>query len=586
MKKSGIVLNCIGMAWQAKDHSDAIVQTLTFDIMSSLIVGIEQGAMSNTLAELFEHMMYGLPASNSSVRANIVQGSFRRALGDFEYQGYTIPKGWQVMLASSVTHMDEQLLPDPSKFDPTFLPLLYLLILTKKTYKKLPPGSWGLPFLGQSLSFLHAMRTNTAENWVQERVRKYGPVSKFNFLGTPTVFLHGQAANKFIYTCDCNTLANQQPTSIRRLMGERNITELSGIDHKRVRGALVSFLKPEALKQNVGRMEEEVKKHMEMHWHGKEEVQAMPLMKSLTFSIMSSLIFGLEQGARRDALVEHFKHIINGVLSMPVNLPFTRFNRSLRARAKVRVMVRELIHEKRETLKQQYTSAASANQDLISCLLSLRNEDDSILLSDEEIIDNAIIVMVAGHDTSSILITFMIKLLASDPSVYATIVQEHEEIAKSKASGELLTWEDLAKMKYTWRVAMETLRITPPVFCSFRKVLTDFEYEGYIIPKGWQVMWAACMTQMDEKIFPDPSKFDATRFEKQSPSPPFSFVAFGGGSRMCPGNEFARIETLVTLHYLLSKFTWKLSCEDNSFFRDPMPVFNDGLSIQIKPKKL
>ncbi|KAI9200579.1 hypothetical protein LWI28_010075 [Acer negundo] len=466
------------------------------------------------------------------------------------------------------------------------LPLLYLLISTKKIYKKLPPGSWGLPFFGQSLSFLHAMRTNTAENWVQERVRKYGPVSKFNFLGTPTVFLHGQAANKFIYTCDCNTLANQQPTSIRRLMGERNITELSGIDHKRVRGALVSFLKPEVLKQYVGRMEEEVKRHMEMHWHGKEEVQAMPLMKSLTFNIMSSLIFGLEQGARREALVEHFQHIVNGVLSMPVNIPFTRFNRSLRASAKARVMVRELLREKRETLKQQHISDASANQDLISCLLSLRNEDDSILLSDEEIIDNAIIVMVAGHDTSSILITFMIKLLADDPSVYATIIQEHEEIAKSKASGELLTWEDLAKMKYTWRAAMETLRIIPPVFCSFRKVLKDFEYEGYIIPKGWQVMWAACMTHMDEQNFPDPSKFDATRFEKQSPSPPFSFVAFGGGSRMCPGNEFARIETLVTLHYLLSKFTWKLSCRNNSFFRDPMPAFNDGLSIQIKPKKL
>ena len=65
---------------------------------------------------------------------------------------------------------------------------------------------------------------------------------------------------------------------------------------------------------------------------------------------------------------------------------------------------------------------------------------------------------------------------------------EQEEIVKSKASGELLTWDDIAKMKYTWKVAMETLRMTPPVFFSFRKVLTDFEYEGYLIPKGWQVL--------------------------------------------------------------------------------------------------
>jgi cytochrome P450 len=69
---------------------------------------------------------------------------------------------------------------------------------------------------------------------------------------------------------------------------------------------------------------------------------------------------------------------------------------------------------------------------------------------------------------------------------------EQEEIAKSKPSGEFLTWEDLAKMKYTWRVAMETLRMHPPVFGGFRKALKDIEYGGYLIPKGWQVSEIFC----------------------------------------------------------------------------------------------
>ncbi|KAH9796401.1 Taxane 13-alpha-hydroxylase [Citrus sinensis] len=459
---------------------------------------------------------------------------------------------------------------------------LYVIILTRKARKKLPPGSFGLPFIGQSLSFLHALRTNTAEHWLRERVRKYGAVSKMNLLGTPTLLLHGQAANKFVYTCDQKILAGQQPTSIRKICGERNILELTGDDHRCVRGALLSFLKPEVLKQYVGKIDEEVRKHMKMHWHGKEQVQAMPLMKTLTFSIMSSLLFGIEEGdQRRDALVKLFQQIIDGIFTIPVNLPFTRFNRSLQASKKVRAMLMNLIREKGAALEQH---TASPNQDLISCLLSIRNE--SVVLSDEEIIDNAIIVMIAGHDTSAILITFFIRLLANDPSVYATIVQEQEEIAKNKASGtgELLTWEDLAKMKQTWRVAMEILRTTPPIFCSFRKVLEDFEYEGYIIPKGWQVMWAACMTHMDDQLFPDALKFDPTRFEKQAAVPPFSFVAFGGGPRTCPGNEFARIETLVIIHYLVTQFTWKLCCSDNSFSRDPLPVFRHGLEIQVKPK--
>ncbi|KAK2639670.1 hypothetical protein Ddye_027465 [Dipteronia dyeriana] len=112
-------------------------------------------------------------------------------------------------------------------------------------------------------------------------------------------------------------------------------------------------------------------------------------------------------------------------------------------------------------------------------------------------------VMVAGHDTSSVLNTFLVRLLANDPAVYAAVLQEQEEIAKDKSMGEFLTWEDLTKMKYTWRVAMETLRMIPPSFGGFRNTLKDVEYNGYLIPKGWQIFWVTSMTHMDNTIFPD-----------------------------------------------------------------------------------
>ena len=64
---------------------------------------------------------------------------------------------------------------------------------------------------------------------------------------------------------------------------------------------------------------------------------------------------------------------------------------------------------------------------------------------------------------------------------------EHDNIAKSKGHGEALDWEDLAKMKYTWCVTLETLLLVPPVFGNFRRVTQDVEFDGYLIPKGWQV---------------------------------------------------------------------------------------------------
>ncbi|KAK3039724.1 hypothetical protein RJ639_027065 [Escallonia herrerae] len=404
----------------------------------------------------------------------------------------------------------------------TFLVVLLLLpvffLRARRPTKQLPPGSMGLPVIGQSLSLLKAMRANTGDEWFKDRIRKYGPISKLSLFGTPSIFLHGQAANKFIYTCDGNKLANNQPKSISRLIGERSIIELSGEDHKRIRTALVSFLKPEVLKQYIGKLDEEIRHHLDTHWHGKQEVKVGPLMKTLTFNVICSLIFGIERGERRDILVGLFQELIAGVLAVPVNLPFTQFNRSLQASAKIKAIVMDLIREKRVAFEQQ---GASPHQDLITFLLSMRNEDNSSVLSDEEILDNGKIVMIAGHDTTSILLTFMVRLFANNPSVYEAVSQ----------------------------------------------------------------VWALSMTHMDETIFPDPSKFDPKRFEQQVPAPPYSFVAFGGGQRICPGYEFAKIETLAMVHYLVTRFKWKLSCKDDSFSREPMPVFNQGLPIQITPKK-
>ncbi|XP_065877600.1 cytochrome P450 716B1-like isoform X3 [Euphorbia lathyris] len=529
--------------------------------------------------------------------------TFRKAVKDFEYEGFHIPKGWQVMGASFTTHMNDSIFPNASEFDPArfekqqlslaamdpliFIIFLFLLILplyfllTKKSSKRVPPGSLGLPIIGQSLSLLRAMKQNTAEAWLIERIRKYGPVSKMNVFGTPSVFLHGQAANKFMYTSHDSFLSNQQPSSIRRILGERNIFELTGHDHKRVRGALVSFLKPEVLKQYVGRMDEDIRSEISKHWQDKQKISVMPFIKTLTFNIMSSLIMGIEQGSRRDRLKQHFHHILDGLLSVPINLPFTNFNRSLKARVEIRDLLMELVHEKRAALDQQ---KASPQQDLLTCLINLRNDDNSAMFSDEEIVDNAVLTIFAGYDTNSILLTFLIRLLASDASIHANILQEQEEIAKSKALGELLTWDDLIRMKYTWSVAMETLRMYPPGLLHIRKVMKDIEYEGFLIPKGWQLTVAPFMTHMDDSIFPNASEFDPAHFQKQASIPPYSFTTFGGGPRICPGNEFAKIETLVTIHYLVTRFSWKLSSPDVSFSRDPFPSFKNGLEILIQPK--
>ncbi|XP_020095427.1 cytochrome P450 716B2-like [Ananas comosus] len=457
------------------------------------------------------------------------------------------------------------------------LPILYFLIKERRYSSKLPPGSLGLPIVGQSLALLRAMNDNTAEQWLAGRIKKYGPISKMSLFGTPTIFLTGPAANKFIFVNDA--LAPQQPRSISLILGRRNMLELVGDDHRRLRGAVVQFLKPEMLTKYVGKIDGEVKHHINSEWKRHQTVTVLPLMKSLTFDIISSLLFGLERGPQRDALCKDFVELLAGLWAVPVNLPFTTFNKSLRASAHARKALTEITRKKKAMLESGH---CSPSEDLITYLLSLKGEDNNCALSEEEIVDNAMVLLTAGHDTSSTLMTFMIRHLANDPETLQGVVHEQEEIAKNKLSGDTLTWNDLSKMKYTWRVAMETLRMIPPIFGSFRRALKDIEFEGHLIPKGWQVFWASNITQMDANIFHEPTKFDPIRFENSSSIPPYCFVAFGGGPRICPGNEFARIEILVTMHYIVMQYKWKLCCKEDTFKRDPMPSPLHGLPIELE----
>ena len=131
----------------------------------------------------------------------------------------------------------------------------------------------GLPVIGQTFDFLKALKADKVEVWFQERIAKYGPIWKVGLFGSPTIVVHGPSANKFIYTCDENMLTTTKPLSTSRILGKKNILQLSGHDHKQVRAALVSFLKLDVLKQYVVKLDEEIQHHLQMKWHGRTEVK-------------------------------------------------------------------------------------------------------------------------------------------------------------------------------------------------------------------------------------------------------------------------------------------------------------------------
>ncbi|GFS45368.1 cytochrome P450, family 718 [Actinidia rufa] len=147
-----------------------------------------------------------------------------------------------------------------------------------------------------------------------------------------------------------------------------------------------------------------------------------------------------------------------------------------------------------------------------------------------------------------------------------------------------LTVEDTKKMKYTWQVARESMRLFPPIFGSFRKAIADIEYDGFVIPKGWKVLWTTYGTHYNEDNFLDPLAFNPSRFEE--PIQPYVFLPFGGGPRVCAGYQLAKLNILIFVHYVVTRYDWSLQYLDEPIIMDPLPFPSQGMPISISPKLL
>ncbi|CAL5359542.1 unnamed protein product [Camellia sinensis] len=503
-------------------------------------------------------------------------------------------------------HLPIMDLPVLSALSPTLLytslcviiiTILFLFFTTKSSSESanLPPGKTGWPIIGETLDLLLIGRKGRPEKFLHDRMERHCPdIFRTSLFGdSKMTFFCGPKAHKFLFANENKLVGAWWPKSFNKIFLSEGTSPLNSLatssaslqveESKRVRNLVSGFLKLEAIQKHIPVMDAVAKQHIENEWAPKgDKVVVIDMAKKFTFELACQLLLNVTDSKQVAKFDNRFGNVIAGMMSVPIDFPGTSFNRAIKDANLIRKELLTLIKERKMAV-QQHNKDSIIVRDLLSHLIVTPDEDGKFM-NDVEIADKIVGQLIAGYETASVTITFILKYLAEYPHFYNEVFKEQMEIAKSKEPGQSLNWVDIQKMRYTWNVACEAMRIAPPAPLAFKEALTDFTFAGFTIPKGWKTCWSVHSTHKNPAFFPNPDKFDPTRFEGDGPLP-FTFVPFGGGPRMCPGKEYARLVMLAFMHNLVIRFKWsKLIPNDKIIFK-PVPFPEGGLPIRLHPHK-
>ncbi|XP_057440212.1 ent-kaurenoic acid oxidase 1-like [Lotus japonicus] len=426
---------------------------------------------------------------------------------------------------------------------------LYESKLGKKQYS-LPPGDMGWPFIGNMWSFLRAFKSRDPDSFMSSIVSRYGRsgIYKAFMFGNPSVIVTTPEACKRVLTDDTK-FEPGWPRSTIELMGKKSFVSIEYEEHKRLRRLTSSSINGmEALSLYLTYIEENVISSLEK-WSNMGEIEFLTQMRKLTFKIIMHIFISSESEHVMEALEREYTQLNHGVRAMQINIPGFAYHKAFKARKKLLAIFQSIVDERRE---QRKTFVPKKAKDMMDALIDVE-DDKGRKLSDEEIIDIMLMYLNAGHESSGHITMWATYFLQKHLEYLQKAKAEQEEIIKKRPPTQKgLTLKEIRQMEFLYKVIDETLRVITFSLVVFREAKSDVNINGYIIPKGWKVLVWFRSVHLDPEIYPDPMQFNPNRWNKEHKAG--EFLPFGAGTRLCPGNDLAKMEIAVFLHHFIMNY--------------------------------
>ncbi|KAJ7953044.1 Cytochrome P450 family protein [Quillaja saponaria] len=440
------------------------------------------------------------------------------------------------------------------------------------------PGRLGIPFLGETFSFLSATNsTKGCYNFVRLRRLWHGKWFKTRLFGKIHVFVPSNEGARMIFASDFVQFNKGYVKSMADAVGKKSLLCVPHESHKRIRRLLSDPFSMNSLAKFVENFDKVLSERLRNLETSRKSFVVLDFSMRITFDAMCNMLMSVTEDSLLRQIEKDCTAVSDAMLSLPVMIPGTRYYKGIEARKRLMETFREIIKRRR--------SGRESSEDFLESMLQRDSYPSNEKLDDLEILDNILTLIIAGQTTTAAAMMWSVKFLDENREAQDLLREEQLAITKKKPGGAYLTLEDVNRMSYGSKVVKETLRMSNVLLWYPRVALNDCKIEGYEIKKGWHVNIDATCIHFDPELYQNPMKFNPSRFDGMQK--PYSFIPFGSGPRTCLGINMAKVTMLVFLHRLTRGYTWTVDDMDTSLEKKAhIPRLRSGCPITLKAIKV
>ena len=416
-----------------------------------------------------------------------------------------------------------------------------------------------LPTTGALTGVLEALAFFRDPDFARGRFERFGDVFETRLVGQSLVFIRGDRAITDLLS-QPEATEGWWPESVRQLLGSRSLANRNGADHRARRRVVGQLFSAAALRRYSPAIVALVDALATELQGATQPLALVERMRRFAFAVIASVVLGLEP-ADGEALFADFEIWTRALFSVPIALPGTPFARALQARGRLLERLRGVLERAR--------LRPTGGLDLLSGGL----DEAGLPLSDDDLVEQLLLLLFAGYETTASSLTCLMAALLQHPEALAWLQQEIDGLAWPPLEVEA---EPTPRLTAT---VQEVMRLNPPVGGFFRRTTRDLLLDGVQVPAGRVVQVALAASNRLSRG--DSDDLDTFRPQRHlEPDTGLTLLPFGGGDRVCLGKALAELEIRLMAVGLLRQCRLRLAPDqDLSLALIPSPSPRDGLLV-------